>query len=98
MQNIHDSFLLRNLQDREKTEENDKITSEENIIKPTALRMEKKNVNINDNNILKYNPNVNYYEEYWKMVCDNEYLMAQIKETMVEIESMKAHIQQLSNQ
>ena len=100
MQNIHDSFLLRNLQDREKTEENDKITSEENIIKPTALRMEKKNVNIsnNNNNILKYNPNVNYYEEYWKMVCDNEYLMAQIKETMVEIESMKAHIQQLSNQ
>ena len=98
MQNIHDSFLLRNLQDREKTEENDKITSEENIIKPTALRMEKKNVNINDNNILKYNPNVNYYEEYWKMVCDNEYLMAQIKETMLEIESMKAHIQQLSNQ
>ena len=98
MQNINDSFLLRNLQDREKTEENDKITSEENIIKPTALRMEKKNININDNNILKYNPNINYYEEYWKMVCDNEYLMAQIKETMVEIESMKAHIQQLSNQ
>ena len=98
MQNIHDSFLLRNLQDKEKTEENDKITNDENIIKPTALRMEKKNVEINDNNILKYNPNVNYYEEYWKMVCDNEYLMAQIKETMVEIESMKAHIQQLSNQ
>jgi len=48
--------------------------------------------------MLKYDPNVNYYEEYWKMVCDNEYLMAQIKETMVEIESMKAHIQQLSNQ
>ena len=98
MQNIHDSFLLRNLQDKEKREENDKITNDENIIKPTALRMEKKNVEINDNNILKYNPNVNYYEEYWKMVCDNEYLMAQIKETMVEIESMKAHIQQLSNQ
>ena len=95
MQSIDDSFLLRNLQDREKTEENDKTTSEENIIKPTALRMEK---NINNNNILKYNPNVNYYEEYWKMFCDNEYLMAQIKETMVEIESMKTHIQQLSNQ
>ena len=70
---------------------------EENIIKPTALRIDK-NININNNNILKYNPNINYYEEYWKMVCDNEYLMAQIKETMVEIESMKAHIQQLSNQ
>ena len=95
MQNIDDSFLLRNLQDKEKIEENDKTNSEENIIKPTALRMEK---NINNNNILKYNPNVNYYEEYWKIVCDNEYLMAQIKETMVEIESMKGHIQQLSNQ
>ena len=97
MQKIDDSFLLRNLQDKEKTEENDKTTSEENIIKPKALRMEK-NINNNNNNILKYNPNINYYEEYWKMVCDNEYLMAQIKETMVEIESMKAHIQQLSNQ
>ena len=96
MQNIDDSFLLRNLQDKQRTEENNKTISEENnIIKPTALRMEK---NVNSNNILKYNPNVNYYEEYWKMVCDNEYLMAQIKETMVEIESMKAHIQQLSNQ
>ena len=96
MQNIDDSFLLRNLQDKQRTEENNKTISEENnIIKPTALRMEK---NVNSNNILKYNPNVNYYEEYWKIVCDNEYLMAQIKETMVEIESMKAHIQQLSNQ
>ena len=96
MQNIDDSFLLRNLQDKKRTEENNKTVSEENnIIKPTALRMEK---NVNSNNILKYNPNVNYYEEYWKIVCDNEYLMAQIKETMVEIESMKAHIQQLSNQ
>ena len=98
MQKIDDSFLLRNLQDKEKTEENDKTTSEENIIKPKALRMEKNINNNNNNNILKYNPNINYYEEYWKMVCDNEYLMAQIKETMVEIESMKAHIQQLSNQ
>ena len=94
METIDDSFLLRNLQDRERTEENDKTNSEENVIKPTALRIEKNE----NNNILKYDPNVNYYEEYWKMVCDNEYLMAQIKETMVEIESMKAHIQQLSNQ
>ena len=97
MQKIDDSFLLRNLQDREKTGDNEKIGCEENIIKPTALRIDK-NININNNNILKYNPNVNYYEEYWKIVCDNEYLMAQIKENMVEIESMKAHIQQLTNE
>ena len=71
----------------------DKTINTINIIRPTALRLDK-----NDNNILKYNPYVNYYEEYWKMICENEYLMAQIKETMIEIGSMKAHIQQLSNQ
>ena len=100
MQSIDDSFLLRNLQDKEKAEDNSKTTSEENILKPKAIKLENNNTNINNtnNNMLKYDPNVNYYEEYWKMVCDNEYLMAQIKETMVEIESMKAHIQQLSNQ
>ncbi len=97
MQNIDDSFLLRNLQDREKTKDNEKINNEENIIKPTALKINN-NITINNNNILKYNPNINYYEEYWKIVCDNEYLMAQIKENMVEIESMKAHIQQLTNE
>ena len=99
MQSIDDSFLLRNLQDKEKAEYNSKTTSEENILKPKAIKLENNNnINNTNNNMLKYDPNVNYYEEYWKMVCDNEYLMAQIKETMVEIESMKAHIQQLSNQ
>ena len=99
MQSIDDSFLLRNLQDKEKAEDNSKTTSEENILKPKAIKLENNNnINNTNNNMLKYDPNVNYYEEYWKMVCDNEYLMAQIKETMVEIESMKAHIQQLSNQ
>ena len=93
MKKIDDSFLLRNLQDKEKIEEMDKTINTINIIRPTALRLD-----INDNNILKYNPYVNYYEEYWKMICENEYLMAQIKETMIEIGSMKAHIQQLSNQ
>ena len=93
MKKIDDSFLLRNLQDKEKIEETDKTINTINIIRPTALRLDK-----NYNNILKYNPYVNYYEEYWKMICENEYLMAQIKETMIEIGSMKAHIQQLSNQ
>ena len=98
MQNISDSFLLRNLQDKEKKEENNEENKDEKIIKPTPFRMEINPNNKTQNTILKYNPTVNYYEEYWKIVCDNEYLMAQIKETMVEIESMKAHIQQLSNQ
>ena len=96
MQNNIDDFLLKNLQDKKTSEESENKSSqtEEKIIKPKAIRYEKK---VNQNS-LKYDPNINYYEEYWKMVCDNEFLTAQIKETMVEIESMKAHIQQLSNQ
>ena len=92
MQNIDNSFLLRNLQD--KSRPNIKSNNENIIVKPKAVRYEKKS----EENLLKYDPNVNYYEEYWKMKFDNEYLTAQIKETLVEIESMKAHIQKLSNQ
>ena len=92
MQNIDNSFLLRNLQD--KSRPNIKSNNENKIVKPKAVRYEKKS----EENLLKYDPNVNYYEEYWKMAFDNEYLTAQIKETLVEIESMKAHIQKLSNQ
>ena len=95
MQNIDDSFLLKNLQDKSKPEEDVKsMNKEEKVLKPKAVRYEKKP----EENLLKYDPNVNYYEEYWKMKFDNEYLTAQIKETLVEIESMKAHIQKLSNQ
>ena len=96
MQSIDNSFLLKNLQDKSKPDEDEKSNNnkKEKIIKPKAVRYEKKK----EESLLKYDPNVNYYEEYWKMVCDNEYLTAQIKETLVEIESMKAHIQKLSNQ
>ena len=94
MQNIEESLLFRNLQDKSRPEYMDKSNKEEKVIKPKVVRYEKKM----EQNILKYDPNINYYEEYWKMVCDNEYLTAQIKETLVEIESMKAHIQKLSNQ
>ena len=94
MQNIEESLLFRNLQDKSRPEDMDKSNKEEKVIKPKVVRYEKKM----EQNILKYDPNINYYEEYWKMVCENEYLTAQIKETLVEIESMKAHIQKLSNQ
>ncbi len=98
MQSIDDSFLLKNLQDKSKPNEDEKSNNnnnkEEKILKPKAVRYEKKK----EETLLKYDPNVNYYEEYWKMAFDNEYLTAQIKETLVEIESMKAHIQKLSNQ
>lgn len=96
MQSIDNSFLLKNLQDKSKPDEDEKSNNnkKEKIIKPKAVRYEKKK----EESLLKYDPNVNYYEEYWKMAFDNEYLTAQIKETLVEIESMKAHIQKLSNQ
>ena len=96
MQSIDNSFLLKNLQDKSKPDEDEKSNNnkKEKIIKPKAVRYEKKM----EESLLKYDPNVNYYEEYWKMAFDNEYLTAQIKETLVEIESMKAHIQKLSNQ
>ena len=43
MQNIDDSFLLRNLQDKKKSEENEyKSQNEEKIIKPKAVRYDKK--------------------------------------------------------
>ena len=96
MQSIDNSFLLKNLQDKSKPDEDEKSNNnkKEKIIKPKAVRYEKKK----EESLLKYDPNVNYYEEYWKMAFDNEYLTAQIKETLVEIESMKVHIQKLSNQ
>ena len=96
MQSIDNSFLLKNLQDKSKPDEDEKSNNnkKEKIIKPKAVRYEKKK----EESLLKYDSNVNYYEEYWKMAFDNEYLTAQIKETLVEIESMKAHIQKLSNQ
>ena len=94
MQSIGNSLLLKNLQDKGRPDESIKSNNENKIVKPKAVRYEKKL----EENLLKYDPNVNYYEEYWKMKFDNEYLTAQIKETLVEIESMKAHIQKLSNQ
>lgn len=45
---------------------------------------------------LSYNPTKNYYQEYWKMFYDNEYLLAQIKENAYEISSMKAHVEEIS--
>lgn len=45
---------------------------------------------------LTYNPTTNYYKEYWRMFYDNEYLLAQIRENSYEINSMKAHIDEIN--
>lgn len=45
---------------------------------------------------LSFNPTTNYYQEYWKMFYDNEYLLAQIKENAYEINAMKVHIDELN--
>jgi CMP-N-acetylneuraminic acid synthetase len=42
-----------------------------------------------------YQDNVNYYIEYWKMYYENEYILAKIKETVYEIDSMQSHIEKL---
>lgn len=55
-----------------------------------------KRFEIQKDSALTYNPTTNYYQEYWKMFYDNEYLLAQIKENEYEINSMKAHIQEIS--
>ena len=55
-----------------------------------------KRFEIQKDSALTYNPTTNYYQEYWKMFYDNEYLLAQIKENAYEINSMKAHIQEIS--
>lgn len=55
-----------------------------------------KRFEIQKDSCLTYNPTTNYYQEYWKMFYDNEYLLAQIKENAYEINSMKAHIQEIS--
>ena len=55
-----------------------------------------KRFEIQKDSALTYNPTTNYYQEYWKMFYDNEYLLAQIKENAYEISSMKAHVEEIS--
>ena len=55
-----------------------------------------KRFEIQKDSCLTYNPTTNYYQEYWKMFYDNEYLLAQIKENAYEISSMKAHVEKIS--
>jgi hypothetical protein len=44
-----------------------------------------------------FNPTVNYFNEYWKMYYENEYILAKIKETVYEINLMQAHLEELNN-
>lgn len=60
------------------------------------LPSQSKKFEIQKDNSLIYNPTTNYYQEYWKTFYDNEYLLAQIKENAYEINSMKAHIDELN--
>jgi hypothetical protein len=78
---------INNIKDEEKAKlENNKINSSTPCLKFQI----KKDIK------LVYDPTVNYYQEYWKMFYDNEYLLAQIKENAYEINSMKAHIEEIS--
>ncbi len=78
---------INNIKDIQK----DKLENNQNNSSTSSLKFQiKKDIK------LVYNPTVNYYQEYWKMFYDNEYLLAQIKENAYEINSMKAHIEELS--
>lgn len=73
-------------------------TTKEHIDKKTDENNKShvKRFEIQKDSSLTYNPTINYYQEYWKMYYDNEYLLAQIKENAYEINSMKAHIEEIS--
>jgi hypothetical protein len=71
-----------------------KKNNDNNIVNDN-LNISPKKFSIKKNQII-YNPTTNYFQEYWKIFYDNEYLLAQIKENTFEINSMKAHIEELS--
>jgi hypothetical protein len=43
-----------------------------------------------------YEDTTNYYLKYWEMYYENEYVLAKIKETVYEIDSMQTHIEKLN--
>jgi hypothetical protein len=44
-----------------------------------------------------YSETTNYFNEYWKMYYENEFILAKIKENAYEINAMKVHIEELNN-
>ena len=85
--------ILKNFNDINFNEINKK-NNDNNIVNDN-LNISPKKFSIKKNQII-YNPTTNYFQEYWKIFYDNEYLLAQIKENTFEINSMKAHIEELS--
>lgn len=51
---------------------------------------------IKERNITKFNPTVNYFNEYWSIYYENEFILAKIKEAAYEINAMKSHINEIS--
>lgn len=44
-----------------------------------------------------YDLKKNYYLEYWNMYYENEYILAKIKETAYELETMSEHLKEIQN-
>ena len=44
-----------------------------------------------------YDSKKNYYIEYWNMYYENEYILAKIKETAYELETMSEHLKEIQN-
>ena len=85
--------VLKNFNDINFNEINKK-SNNKNIVNDN-LNISPKKFSVKKNQII-YNPTTNYFLEYWKIFYDNEYLLAQIKENAYEINSMKAHIEEIS--
>ena len=43
----------------------------------------------------KFDPTINYFNEYWNVYYENEFILAKIKETAYEINVMKSHINEI---
>ena len=97
-QNFEESKdILKNFNDIDFNSINDEKnkTNQVSFNNKDNLNTSPKKFSIKKNQII-YNPTTNYFQEYWKIFYDNEYLLAQIKENTYEINSMKAHIEELS--
>jgi hypothetical protein len=52
---------------------------------------------ITKENSNSFDPKINYFNEYWRVYYDNEYILAKIKEVVYEMELMNSYVEQLKN-
>jgi hypothetical protein len=85
------NFHVKNKIARKRKSTCKRIKQADNAEKIKRFQIRKSNLD------LDYKPNVNYFNEYWKMYYENEYILAKIKETVYEINMLKGHLDELKN-